>query len=271
MFWTMSTTWRRWVDEPPAAVARKLESAEEQDQIRGTVGYPDFAFQWRIKNWRNSWQPNIEGELHPAGDGTLIEATLTPHLLVRLFTFAHAIPFFGLSWLMGVVAFTWHANRAIVGLDELLDVDASDEDAIAARQVLADPTQPGAEVGAPWAFRVTHSEGEVCFHLRHASWLGQKTTLLSVSASGVRVGERRLSWDELSEVHLIDEEGPLLLRLRSEGEPLDLPADLHARSDLFWLKDYLRSQDRRLGASEEDLDVARERLRQLQAMRRKST
>jgi len=259
----MRTRFRAYVDRSPEDV---LVLLTEDEHCRGTVGERDFSLGWQLSGFRNSWAPKIKGHVLPAGDGSLIEAEMRVHLFIKAFTAFHGIFFLGLSWLLGAAAFSWHANKAKLGLRELLGPTVEDPDEISKLQPTADPTELGAESNAPWSLRTVMRHGEVEFSLDTDGWLGRRTTILHVDQLGVTVGDTSMTWDDLERVEVV---------LEGDGRHLDLvgpttisvEASLMPGRDLMWLKDYLRGQDRRLGPSDDELDTARERIRQLNSIR----
>lgn len=261
----MRTTWRAYIELPPDEVLGRLDDVEN---VHGAVSADKVDFTWKVKGWRNSWQPHIRGHVLPANDGSLLEFTLGVHPFLMVFTALHAIPFLGLSWLVGAAAFSWHATRAIDEMRALLGHTIEDPEAIAAEQSAADPTVVGAEAAAPWSLRARTGQGAVTFTLRRDGWFGERFIDLRVTALGVETDKGAMTWDELERVDVLDDEPDRILRLASATTTLDLAADKHARRDLFWLKDYLRGQDRRLGASANELDDARRRVQSLAALKR---
>jgi hypothetical protein len=53
--------------------------------------------------------------------GTRLRITASPHPFVVAFTFLHAIPFLGLSWVMGVAGFSWEFPTGLAGLAAVAD------------------------------------------------------------------------------------------------------------------------------------------------------
>jgi hypothetical protein len=261
----MRTSWRAYIELPPDEVLGRLDDVEN---VHGTVTRESVDFKWKMKGWRNSWEPRITGHVLPANDGSLVEFTLRAHPFVIAFTALHAIPFLGFSWLMGCAAFSWHANRAVSGIRSLMGHAVEDPYRIAAQQRTSDPTVVGAEAAAPWSLRSLTDEGTVTFTLRRDGWFGERSRALKVTALGVETDEGAMTWDELERVDVIEDDPDRLLRLAGATTSIDLRADKHELRDLFWLKDYLRSQDRRLGASSEELDEARRRVQRLSTMNR---
>ena len=259
----MRTRFRAYVDHAPEDV---LGILGEDERVQGTVEERDFSFRWRIRGFRNSWAPRIKGHVLPAGEGALIEAEMTAGLFIKVFTAFHGIFFLGLSWLLGAGAFSWHANKAKDGLRELLGPTAEDPDEISELQPTADPTALGAESNAPWSLRAVMRPGEVEFSLDTDGWLGARTTTLRVDQHGVTVGDTSMTWDDLRRVDVVNESDARHLDLIG-SHTLSIEANHVPGRDLMWLKDYLRSQDRRLGPSDDELDAARERMRQLNSIR----
>lgn len=257
----MRTTEQCLVAVDPEAVAERLADAIAEGAVEGSVRPGGFTLTAPLHSGRNSWRAVMTGTLVAVEGGTLVEVSMMPHPFVVLFTLVHAIPFLGLSWLLGVAAFSSDVGRSLGVLGQALGAYAVGREEVERVQPLSDPTRPGAEVGAPLTLSPRVEQDGAVFVVDR--WT------LRVGAAGARtVGpdgvERELPWEELVGADATG--GALVLRL-PHGAEVALPLRSVPEAHGLWLAAYVDAVAHRFRASADQVarqDAAR---RQLGALR----
>lgn len=271
----LRTTWVCWTPLPLEDALRRLEGAVGDGRMTGTIEVETFALQHRVPGVRNSWRPRLHGTLIPSNGGTRVEVKLSVHPFVAVFTFLHGLFLLGLSWLLGIGAFSWEVGKATAALTEVLEATAVGEEAVAAALPVADPTEPGAEARAPYRLRAESSPDGARFRVPGPR-LWSRTIDLEASATGVTLDVSGpplfLPWDQLSGCDLAVGDGGAALVFLGEGrserhrEPTGL-----SEADALWLATWLDAQARRRALPERDArarDAERARLAALVRDRR---
>ncbi len=259
MYWAMSTTWHGWVPESPAEVQESLQAAVGIGTLRGKVRDDRFEVQAPLGG-RNSWRPVLTGRLSDAGGGTFVRLAVTVHPFVLVFTLLHAIPFMGLSWLIGCWAFSREVEPAITRLIELIGVTEVGDQARDRTRDVAEPDEPGAAARAPLSLEARTDIDSARFVLEGPrAWYGSPTrSLVFVEQGQLRV--RRPQDDLLVEWHQLrgvsrsaDTLGPMLLLHTDDGDEVVHAAQLD-EDDLDWLVHYLDHRRQAWAPSEQDAD-----------------
>ncbi|MCA9490402.1 MAG: hypothetical protein KC621_10775 [Myxococcales bacterium] len=244
------------VDADPQTVIRRLREAVDAGRVRGTVR--DSTFSVHFPSSGNPWSPVVTGRVVPLSGGTVVEVTLMPNVFVLLVTLAYALPFLGVPWLAAAAAFDGSSGEALQAFATVVGAQAVGREAVAAVQVLADPSLPGAETGAPASLSPRTGARSVSFAVD--GWR------IEVSSARLRVSRARrsttLDWAEITSIGA--EDATLVLHTTGGDLPLAVPSLPEPHRD--WLVRYLRAASRRFGASEQEAarqDAARRELGQL--------
>lgn len=124
MHWNMRVEWSRQINRPRHEVVADLATALNDGDLDGELRDDGFTLKPGRRNrfmGRNSWRPSAEGKLVAAGGITLAQVTMQVQPWVRVFTMVHAVFFLGLTWVMGVLAFSFEADKLRRTLDEAMD------------------------------------------------------------------------------------------------------------------------------------------------------
>lgn len=124
MYWKMSTAWTRDVQRARDLIVADLRKRVESRELDGDVTMDGFSLSpgpgIRFMR-RNSWRPIAVGKFVSVGTFTRVEVTVDVNPVVRIFTVVHACLFLGLSWIMGVWAFSLELDRLRAALDRAFD------------------------------------------------------------------------------------------------------------------------------------------------------
>lgn len=256
----MRTTEQCLVEAAPDTVRERMREAVAEGRLRGSVRDTGFSVTVPLTGGRNSWQAVLSGKLVEAPNGTLVELSLMPHLFVVIFTLFHAIPFLGLSWLMGVAAFSGDVNRSLQGFGEAIRASAIGRDAVIAMQPLSDPTRPGAEAGAPLTLSPRLQDEGVTFASGGWTlWVGP-SRVRATDPDGIDLD---LEWEELEGADTRGDE----LVLRTKNGVVILPLRNVPEHHQLWLATYVDAVAHRFRASTEDAARQDEARRQLGRLR----
>ena len=241
-FYPLMKTWLHlWVPHPPRAVQQRLEAALHDKELSGTLSGKTFSVSKTVRNRRNSWRPVASGVLTPWAGGTRIEVSLTTSLMVRAFTIVHACFFLGLTWLMGVAAFSSEVKGTREALTEILG---------AARCPLADPVTATSMEQYPWSLHPEIALDQVRLTLYQRRWHRQPAPLiLQLGPAGITLDPaapdaRQVPWHHLTRARV---EGMTL-----QLGPVELTCTEHPPEHLKWLASHLRAQAGRLAATAEE-------------------
>lgn len=258
----LRTTFVCWVPDPPAIVRGRLEDAVALSRLTGTVDVNDFALQYPIPGVRNSWRPRLYGQLAAVAGGTRIDVTLSTSPFVAVFTFVHGLFLFGLSWVMGIAAFSWEVGKATAALVETVGATAVGEEQVAAALPVSDPTQPGAETEAPYALRAIVGPEGVGFRVPGRPWLGtfgpRRETPVEVLDRGVTIDASSpplfLAWERIERCDLAEDASGRAVVLGGAGrtELARIPCDGLSPDAAMWFASYLDAHARRRALPDED-------------------
>ena len=256
----MRTQRRLWVDAPPDVVAARLSDAIWAGEFKGEVRDKTFSIQQQ-KRTRNSWRPMLSGTLSPANGGTLIAVDMAVHRFVLLFTIAHGLFFLGITWLVGMAAFSSELSDALKKLQECLGVNAS--------APLSDPAAEGAEAEAPWSFSPQATLNTTRFTLYGTrSWRdAQAQTVLQLESAKIVLNpgddEEHIPWHAAAGAQVQD--STLLLGAHA------LDVGDHPPAHRAWLASHLQAQAARFSASEQEREEFTENAAQLAAIAQATT
>ncbi|TNE90736.1 MAG: hypothetical protein EP330_07355 [Deltaproteobacteria bacterium] len=242
----------RFVCWAPGTV-EDVERRLQESNLAGVVSPGKFHLRHDVPGVRNSWRPSMQGTLHQAGDGVLVVVFITPNPAVMAFTALHAIPFLGISWLVGCAAFAAELGHATRALYDAVGGEFHGEDALDAHD-LSDPRSAQAMDGAPWSFLPSSTLDEAEFTIRGTIVRGG--TRIRVGRSlRYKIGnapERTLAWGDLVRVHA----DGTALRLDLRDRSLVLRASHHTARDVAWLADFLDARLAERRVSEEERERA---------------
>jgi len=259
LYWLQRRSYRIWTARPLEQTREALRAAVREGRLDGDIT-DDCTLKVPIKH-RNSWRPYFDVKLRRGGEGTLIEVDAHAHNLVRGFSAIHGLFLVGWAWFLGAGAFSWELKKHAKLLRELVGGTEFELDEHIPMQV-DDPTSIGAEKGAPASLRARVFEAHATFQLE-----GSEPTAIRVDALAITVGERRITWDELTEVEVVEGEEPHLAFVG--GTRFSVPVGGHPREDLDWFVTYLLAVDDRHGSPTEEVDAARIEARRLARLKRR--
>lgn len=238
-----------WSPLPPDGVADAINA---DFGVTGSATPDRFKFTLANVN-KNSWRPMAAGKLTAAGGGTLIEVRYPMHPFVVVFTLLHGLPFLGLTWVIGLLAYAASLQQVKNALFELVQAVAKGADAYeCANAAVSDPTRPGAAAAAPFSLRARHGMDHVTFALG--------STSLRVDAAGLTLtGETsaKVSWEELTGALAGEAAGSTLALFTASGNVISLSMVGLPEADQQWLADYINARDAERTASDEDRARAR--------------
>lgn len=253
-----------WSPDPPEVVSLRLS-----DHYR-TAGMVEddhsFSLTFEVAGRRNSWRPSLKGRMRRAAGGTLVEVRYPMHPFVMLFTAVHGMFLLGISWLMGLAAYSWDLRAARELMKEATGATLENEEAEAkaAGHEVADPTSPGADANAPLSFDARSDMDEARFTVRGRD--GSRTTVV-VSSAGLalhRDGQTlSVDWNDLERVDLKENEHSVDLWLQTRSGDRFAPIGGHGEADRLWLATYLESRNRVWSQGEDERaknDAERKRL-----------
>ena len=254
----LRTSFVCWTQAPLSEVCERLQGGVDRGVFRGSVGQGQFSLT-HTSSTRNSWRPHARGSLSAHAGGTLAEVTLAVHPFVAAFTLLHGMLLFGISWLMGIAAFSWEVGTARDLIVDTIGATAVGEQALDALPT-SDPAEPGSESRAPYRLGARASGEGVLFRVPGRSRFGLEPprTAVEIDARGLSVAGKQHDWEAFRRCN-IDSEGSsrVLILLDASGAELDrLPCEGLSERDALWLACYLEAQAKRFTLPPE------ERLRQ---------
>jgi hypothetical protein len=250
---------RFWVNLPPEDVLDNISKHIEEGTLRGNVSPETHFSVGAMFRGRSSWRPRMSGTLVAINQGTMVDVQLSVTPVVRIFTIIHGLFMFGLSWLIGIAAFSAEVSKSMLVLQAAVGGDASGE-------ALSDPLTAAAEAQPPWSLQPSIDIDQVIFQVYGPNtMLGLPSqTTLTVSPAGLRLQLQskkpvELTWHAVTFIkHRQDK---LIIKEHT------IDCSRHPPEHVRWLMSYLHAQSRRNAATTAERDAFKDNAQRLSAMR----